>query len=93
MNEEGIKYQRAKERVESLRWFYFHLGVYLLVNLFLFLLNIITSPDSLWFYWPLLAWGVGLILHGFFVLASVRLFGADREEKKTREIMEEERRD
>jgi hypothetical protein len=41
MNEEEIKHQRAKKRVKALRGFYVHFGVYLLVNLFLFLLNII----------------------------------------------------
>jgi hypothetical protein len=29
MNEEELKYQRAQKRVEALRGFYVHLGVYL----------------------------------------------------------------
>ena len=33
MNQQEIKYNRAKERVAALRGFYIHLGVYLLVNL------------------------------------------------------------
>jgi len=87
MNEEEIKHRRAKKRVEALRGFYIHLGVYVLVNLFLFLLNIITSPDRLWFYWPLLGWGIGVIAQAFSV------FGADWEEKKIREIMKKEEKD
>ena len=93
MNEEEIKYQRAKKRVEALRGFYVHLGVYVLVNLFLFLLNIITSPASLWFYWPLLGWGIAIVVHAFSVFGFGRLFGADWEEKKIREIMEKEEKD
>ncbi len=92
MNKEGIKYQRARERVEGLKYLYIHLGLYVLVNLFLFLLNIIVSPTSLWFYWPLLFWSIGLVLHAFYVFASGRLFGADWEERKIGEIMEKERR-
>ena len=88
MNEEEIKYQRAKKRVEQLKYFYIHLVVYVLGNLFLFLLNIIVSPASLWFYWPLLGWSFGIVVHAFDVFASGRLFGADWEERKIREIME-----
>jgi hypothetical protein len=90
MNEEATKYQRAQKRVEALKGFYIHLGVYLIVNLFLFLLNIITSPDNLWFYWVLLGWGIAVVAHAFSVFGSGRLLGADWEEKKIKEIMEDE---
>ena len=91
MNTEETKYQKAKERVEALRGFYIHLIVYVVVNLFLFLLNIITSPDSLWFYWPLLGWGIAIVGHALSVYWGIdRRFGADWEEKKVREIMEKE---
>jgi Na+/melibiose symporter-like transporter len=93
MNAEETKYQRARKRVEAIKGFYIHLGVYLVVNLFLFLLNIITSPDQLWFYWVLLGWGIGIVAHAFFVFGFGRLFGADWEEKKIREIMEESNQD
>ncbi len=92
MNEDEVKYQRAKKRVESLRGFYVHLGVYVLVNIFLFLINIITSPDSLWFYWPLLGWGIAIVAHAFAVFGFGGLFGADWEEKKIGEIMEKEKK-
>ena len=90
MNTEETKYQKAKERVAALRGFYIHLSVYVVVNLFLFLLNIITSPDDLWFYWVLLGWGIAVVAHAFSVFGAGRLFGADWEEKKIREIMAEE---
>lgn len=93
MNEEEIKYQRAKKRVRALRGFYVHFGVYVLVNLFLFLLNIVISPAHLWFFLPLLGWGIGVIAHALSVFGSGRLFGADWEEKKIREIMEKEKKD
>ena len=93
MSEEELKYQRAQKRVEAIKGFYIHLGVYLLVNLLLFLINILTSPDDLWFYWVLLGWGIGIVAHAFSVFGAGRLFGADWEEKKIREIMEEEKTD
>jgi 2TM domain-containing protein len=92
MNAEEIRYEEARKRVEQLRYFYVHLGVYVLGNLFLFLLNMIVSPAILWFHWPLLGWGFGLVVHAFDVFASARLFGARWEERKIREIMENEQR-
>lgn len=89
MNTKEIKYQRARARVEALRSFYIHLSVYVIVNLFLFLLNISTSPDTLWFYWPLLGWGVGFVLHAVSVFGPGPLSSTDWEEKKIREIMGE----
>jgi hypothetical protein len=89
MNTEEIKYQRAKKIVAALRGFYIHLGVYIFVNLFLFLLDILTSPTGLWFYWPLLGWTMAVLLHGFSVFGGGRMLGDDWEARKIAEILEE----
>jgi hypothetical protein len=89
---EQESYERAKKRVEELKSFYSHLFVYLAVNAGLFLLNIITSPRHLWFYWPLIGWGIGLAIHGLSVFGTQNLLGKDWEEKKIKEIMEKEKR-
>ncbi|MBC8504532.1 MAG: 2TM domain-containing protein [Chloroflexi bacterium] len=88
MNTEETKYQKARERVEALKGFYIHLTVYVVVNLILFSINMIVSPDRLWFFWPLMGWGVGLAIHALSVLGFSRAFGADWEERKIRELME-----
>ena len=90
MSEQEIKYQRAKARVEALRGFYVHLGVYVLVNLVLFLLNIIIAPATLWFYWPLVGWGIAVFVHAASIFGFGRWLGADWEEKKIQEIMEKD---
>jgi hypothetical protein len=59
MNTEENKYQKAKKRVKALRGFYIHLTVYVVVNLMLFSINMIVSPDSLWFFWPLVQCRLG----------------------------------
>jgi hypothetical protein len=88
MNEQTIKYQKARERVAALRDFYRHLAVYVIVNLGLFLINMIVSPEALWFVWPLIGWGIAVALHAW------RVFGAARasswEEEKIAELMEKE---
>ena len=88
MNEQEIKYQKAKERVAVLRAFYRHLSVYVIVNLGLFLINMITSPETLWFIWPLMGWGIALALHAFRVFVARP--GSSWEEKKIAELMQEE---
>ena len=65
MNTED-RYQKAKKRVNEIRGFYTHLGVYLLINAMLFLINITTSPDMLWFFWPLFGWGLGVAMHAVY---------------------------
>ena len=57
-------YKKAKKRVEAKMGFYIHLAVYVGVNVLLIVINWATSPQYLWFKWPLLGWGIGLFFHG-----------------------------
>lgn len=41
-----------------------HCIIYLSVNAFLIILNLLGNSSHLWFYWPLLGWGLGLLAHG-----------------------------
>jgi hypothetical protein len=43
--------------------FFGHLASFLTVNAFLLIINLATSREELWFYWPLLGWGFGLVAH------------------------------
>jgi hypothetical protein len=62
--------KRANPRIG----FFIHLLVYVLVNALLVAINLSTSTAHLWFKWPLLGWGVGVLLHGLavFFLANRR---------------------
>jgi hypothetical protein len=42
-----------------------HFIAYVLVNLLLIAINLYTTPQQLWFFWPLLGWGIGIFAHGF----------------------------
>jgi len=89
---EDERYEKAKKRVEEIKSFYTHLFVYIVVNLGLFLLDVLTSPGKLWFYWVLIGWGIGLAIHGLNVFGAQKLLGEDWEEKKIKEIMEKEKK-
>ena len=58
---DGIEH--VERRVMAKVHFYIHLYLALGVNVFLLLLNLITSPFSWWFQFPLLGWGILLFLH------------------------------
>ena len=93
MNEnEQTAYRRAHQRMQELKSFYSHLAVYIVANLGMFLINILTTPDVLWFVWPLLGWGVGLALHAFWLFAGDWFFGKDWEDRQIRKIMEKQKR-
>ncbi len=89
---EDEKYKEAKRRVEELKSFYIHLFIYIIVNIGLFLLNVLTSIKSLWFYWPLLGWGIGVLAHAFSVFGLSGILGKEWEERKIEEIMEREKK-
>lgn len=52
----------ARERIIARRrtGFFSHLSAYLAVQIFLIAINLLTSPQYLWFVFPLLGWGLGL---------------------------------
>jgi hypothetical protein len=57
--------RRAERIADAKLAFRSHVAAYVLVNSFLAVLDLLTSPGELWFFWPLLGWGVGLAAHAF----------------------------
>ena len=94
------KLHRAKNRVEKLKKFYNHLGIFVVVNLVItgFKLsdslsswdeftNELLSIDvlSVW-----VVWGAILAIHAFSVFIFPVILGYDWEERKIEKLMEEE---
>ncbi|STO10527.1 Uncharacterised protein [Flavobacterium hibernum] len=90
LNEED-RYYLAKKKVESIKGFYGNLTSYIGVNAILIFINLYTSPEYLWFFWPLIWWGVGVVFHGLKVFEVFPVLGKDWEEKKIKEFMEKEK--
>ena len=65
-------YQRAKKRAGAKLRFYIHLSVYITVITLLAIINLSTSADYLWFKWPLIGWGIGVLFQamGVFVFSG-----------------------
>ena len=89
---EREQYESARKRVKEIKEFYSHLLSYVVVNLFLMAVNLLTSPEHLWFFWPMLGWGVGIAVHAMKTFNLMPFLGKDWEERKLKEFMEEEER-
>lgn len=74
--------QKARAEAKRMREFMTHLGSFISVGLFFLIINLVTDPHSLWFFWPMLPWAIGLVIHGWKVFWNDRLFGDDWEERR-----------
>ncbi|MFL0796142.1 MAG: 2TM domain-containing protein [Cellvibrionaceae bacterium] len=81
-DEISMEEQRVIEHVRDLKAFYQHVISYLCTIGFLFILNLITSPDNFWVIWAAMGWGIGVVAHGFSVYEAFDFFGPDWEKKQ-----------
>jgi hypothetical protein len=65
MTEEELR-KIARKRAKAKTAFYIHLIVYVVVNALLVLIWYFTSHSSglPWFVFPLVGWGIALVIHG-----------------------------
>ena len=89
-------YMRAKKKVDSLIGFYWHLAVYVAVNIFLILLIGLNSGQGFTgfgTYATAIFWGIGLLFHFLGVFGPDFIFGKDWEKRKIKEFMDKEEQD
>lgn len=55
--------KKAKKVVKKKKEFYQHLMSFVTVNFALIAINLLTSPGRIWFIYPMLGWGIGLMFH------------------------------
>lgn len=86
-------YLRAKKRVDTIIGFYWHLAVYVVVNVFLILIIALNTGQGFSGFGPYATavfWGIGLFFHFIAVFGFNFLFGKNWEERKMKEFMEKE---
>jgi len=92
--ENNEQYKRAKKRVRSIKGFYRHVIVYIVINLFLIIIDNVHLHD-----WDIhvvgyanwtvpIFWGIGLFFHFLSVFVFRGLFGSEWEERKIKELMD-----
>lgn len=86
---EDKRYEKAKERVEAIKGFYGNLMSYCIVIPILIVINYKTT-DFPWAIFPALGWGFGVTAHGLEAYGTNPFFGKRWEERKMRELMDDE---
>lgn len=105
-NTKYTKYEEALKHVKKIRGFHRHVIVYFIINIVIvalgwklanFVLNTTPNPEKGFIDWmylnvwstPIL-WGIGLIIHGLCVYRFKFSFFKRWEERKIKEIMDED---
>lgn len=104
MDKDYIKeqqYLKAKKKVKDIKGFYSHLSVYIVINIFIsgviiyglnyendFRLGRSLSNFGVYSTW--LFWGIGLFFHWLGVFGFKNVLGKSWEDKKIRELMNED---
>jgi apolipoprotein N-acyltransferase len=78
---------RARQRVKSLTDLLWHIGVFVVVNGFLWIQDIVAGGGVEYAYWTTIPWGFGLLMHVLAFFYSRR----GLEERKYQEYLQEER--
>jgi len=86
-------YLKAQKRVEDMKGFYGNLTMYIIIISGLAILNLVTYPQHLWFLYPAIGWGIGVVIHGMSVFNYMPFLGSNWEEKKIQELMNKDKFD
>lgn len=74
--------KEAIEYVRQLKWFYFHLALFVTLLVALGVLNYVVSPETLWVHYVGFAWLVGLAAHTLYMTLAFGSFGAQWEQRQ-----------
>lgn len=69
-------------KVRKIKGFYIHLMQFVVVIVGLAAINLLTHPHKLWFIWPALGWGIGVVAHAASVFRWVSFWGPEWERKQ-----------
>lgn len=80
-------YLRARKHIDDLKEFYYGIISYCVVIPFLIYINYRTYWGFQWFWFPMIGWGIGIIINAFKVYVSDGVFGRNWEERKIKQYM------
>lgn len=78
-----VREEQARARAKSLVDFLRHLGIFVIVNAFIWIQDYYIGGEIGWAYWVTIPWGMGLAFHGLAYLIE----GRRLEDRKTEEYM------
>ncbi|WP_379967343.1 2TM domain-containing protein [Epilithonimonas sp. UC225_85] len=95
MENQSLKYQLAREKVNRIKYLYFHILAYVIIDLGLLIMRYVQSDSwedflSLDHFMTLFIWTLVLSIHLICVFALPLIFGEKWEEKKIQKILNKE---
>lgn len=96
INKDQIQYEEAVKKVKKLKGFYTHAIVYVVINIMVFIVNTQNlAPGESYFqfkkFLTAFFWGIGLLAHAMSTFIPYFILGKDWEERKIKQLMEQER--
>ena len=84
-NEEA--YLKVQKKVKAKKGFYLHFGIYVIIIIFLAVINWLTNDhphDDWWVAFPAVSWGAAVVIHalGVFLFSGDGVLGEEWEQKK-----------
>ena len=89
-------YKKAYKEIaieEERMGFISHLISYIMVNLALIIVNLMYEKDELWFFYPLIGWGIGIVMHYLFGYRWADKELSSREAKAEYKVRREKRKE
>lgn len=80
--------KRARRRAKDLADLMWHIGVFVIINVFLWLLDLLGPGGIDWAYWVTGGWGIGLAFH----VLTFFVDGSQFEYRKAQQYLEQDRR-
>ena len=90
------EYQEARDRVQEVKGFYAHAVMFLVANAALAILNLTTLEKNdgvIWFIWPLIGWGVVLVVHAISVFGIGQFLGRGWEQHQIQRELDRRHKD
>ena len=87
---ESFHFQKAKNKVKAIKEFYCNLLCYCIVIPILITINLIYMSTFHWFWFSMLGWGSGIVLHGIEAFGYNPLMPKNWEQRKLKQFLEEE---
>ena len=77
----------ALTRVRKKKEFFVHLAQFVVVMPILAVMNVMTTPGTLWILWVLFGWGLALALHGLAVWQKFSFLDGEWERREVEKIL------
>jgi hypothetical protein len=74
--------EEARRYVRRKRILYTVVGIWIVLSLMWFTIDLLDDSSSFWFYWPMLGTGIGVAITAIVLLGMGGLFGVDWERRQ-----------